>query len=72
MKGGDKVMTLKAARVNAGYTQLDVAKRMDIAVTTLSAWENGQNSIKADDFKRLCELYGERMDDIILPTESTK
>ena len=65
-------MTLKAARVNAGYTQSDVANRMGVAVTTLSAWENGQNSIKADDFKRLCELYGERMDDIILPTKSTE
>ncbi len=65
-------MTLKAARVNAGYTQLDVANRLHVSTTTVSAWENGSTGIKASDFKALCDMYGESMDAIILPTESTK
>ena len=65
-------MTLKAARVNAGYTQFDVANRLHVSPTTVSAWENGQNDIKASDFKALCDLYGESMDAIILPTKNIR
>lgn len=65
-------VTLKAARVNAGYTQQEVAIRLNVSPTTVSAWENGQNDIKASDFKQLCDLYRVSMNDIILPTKSTE
>ena len=66
------MMTLKAARVNADLTQLEVANRLHVSPTTVSAWESGQNDIKASDFKQLCDLYRVSMNDIMLPTESTK
>lgn len=64
-------MSLKAARVNAGLTQEQVAEMMEISPTTLSGWENGDRRIKADDFKRLCDIYNVSMDAISLPVRST-
>lgn len=64
-------MSLKAARVNAGFTQEQVAEMMEISPTTLSGWENGDRRIKADDFKRLCDIYNVSMDAISLPVKST-
>ena len=37
------MITLKAARVNAGMTQDEVAKKAGITVQTLSSWEIGKS-----------------------------
>ncbi len=57
MEGITKI-TLKAARVNAGYTQKDAAKKLGISNKTLWSWENGLSSPKAVQADELCELYG--------------
>lgn len=50
-------LTLKAARVNAGLTQKELAKLMGKSETTIINWENSNgDAIKLGDFKRLCAI----------------
>lgn len=51
-------LSLKSARVNAGYTQTDVAKLLGKHPSTILNWEKGGGkNINWYDFQRLCELY---------------
>ena len=58
-------MTLKAARVNAGFGQKEAADRLDIACKTLSKWENGRSFPTVDMVQKICDLYRVNYDDII-------
>lgn len=49
-------ITLKAARVNAGLTQRELAKLMNRDVTTIWNWENNKTKIPVKDFKLVCEI----------------
>lgn len=60
-------ISLKAARVNAGLTQLDVAKKLKKNKQTIVNWENGKTMIDAANFTALCLLYCVEEDDIFLP-----
>lgn len=51
-------ITLKAARVNAGLTQTDVATALKVDRSTVVGWESGKHKISADKLLALCELYG--------------
>lgn len=64
-------ITLAAARVNAGLTQKQAAKRADMSDRTLCAYENGTKYPKVDVLNRLCEIYGCGIDNIkFLPTNN--
>ena len=64
-------LTLKAARVNAGYSQKEAAEKLGISNKTLCAWENGCSFPKADKIDKICELYGVHYDHInFLTTDS--
>lgn len=64
-------MTLKAARVNAGFSQKDASGRLNISNKTLCKWEKGASFPKADKIEAICDLYGVSYDDIIfLPGNS--
>lgn len=66
-------ITLKAARVNAGYTQSEAAKELKVSNKTLCAWENGNSMPKADKIDALCKLYGVPYDGInFLPNSPLK
>ena len=58
-------MSLKAARVNAGLTQKQVAKAIGVCVNTLIKWERGEKSPRVEQGRRLCELYGRSWDEIV-------
>lgn len=64
-------ISLKAARVNAGLTQLQVAKKIKKNKQTIVNWETGKTTIDAGNFTALCLLYGASEDDIFLPIKST-
>ncbi len=49
--------SLKAARVNAGYTQEQVAEHLGRNVMTVSSWETGKTAPKWTDLKKLSKLY---------------
>ena len=58
-------MTMRAARVNAGLSQKDAAKGLNISNKTLSNWESGKSFPKADKIPNICDLYNVLYDDII-------
>ena len=61
-------VTIEAARVNAGLTQEEAAKRAKISKKTLSAYEQGKQLPRVDVLNDLCRIYDCTMDDIkILP-----
>lgn len=61
-------VTIEAARVNAGLTQEEAAKRAKISKKTLSSYEQGKQLPRVDVLNDLCSIYGCTMDDIkILP-----
>lgn len=63
-------ISLKAARVNARFTQREIADKIGVARTTVWKWETGKAKISGRDLIRLCRLYHVSVDDIFLPTES--
>ncbi len=65
-------ITLTAARVNAGYTIDEVAKKMQKNKVTIINWEKGRTSMKVPEFEELCNLYKISKDYIILPTTLQK
>lgn len=59
-------ISLKAARVNAGLTQSDVAKKLRKNKQTIVNWENRKTEIDKANFEALCRLYSCKIDDIFL------
>ena len=59
-------ITLKAARVNAGMTQPQVSKKLQIALKTLISWEKGRTIPKPVYIEAMCRLYGCNPEDIYL------
>lgn len=62
-------ISLKAARVNANITQKESAERLGINRNTISNWEIGKSTPRADQMQELCSLYGVTSDDIFLKRE---
>ena len=60
-------ISLKAARVNANYTQEQVAKKLKIDKGTLINWEKGKSSPTVQHFNALCALYKTPANSIFLP-----
>ncbi len=64
-------ISLAAARVNAKKTQREVAKLMDVNVSTIINWENGRTSPNVEQFMRLCTIYNCPQEAIFLPMKFT-
>lgn len=62
-------ITLKVARVNAGLTQSQVAKKLAVDRATMINWESGKTSPTLDNAQRMCRLYGISIADLAEPTE---
>lgn len=65
-------ITFKAARINSGLTQKELAEKLNVVNTTLSAWESGKREPSASQLKEFAKITNVSMDDIILPKESLK
>ncbi|HEM4694915.1 MULTISPECIES: helix-turn-helix domain-containing protein [Streptococcus] len=63
--------TLKACRVNAGYTLRQVANKVGNNFQTISKYEKDSTLIPFELLKDLSELYRVKLDDIFLG-DSTK
>ncbi len=63
-------MTLKAARVNAGFSQKKVAEAVGVTPATIYNWEAGKTPITVRMANRLSGLYGVPMDDIFFDDKS--
>ena len=64
-------LTMKAARVNAGYTQKTAAKLLKISNNTLSSYENYKTIPDVRISKRMAKLYQLSMNDIIFYNEKS-
>lgn len=62
----DKI-TMRAARVNAGMTQQELADKMGISKRTLYDWEKGKRKIKKANLIQFCLETGMKEEDIFLP-----
>ncbi len=51
-------ITLKAARVNIGFTQKEAAKALGIAVDTLGNYERGNRYPDVEMIQKIEKLYG--------------
>lgn len=58
-------MHLKAARVNAGYTQETAAEKLNISKGTLANYEKYKTKPDIEMSKKIAALYGVTVDDII-------
>jgi transcriptional regulator with XRE-family HTH domain len=66
-------ISIRAARVNAGFLQKDAADHLGISNKTLGNWEKGITFPPADKIPAICELYGVPYDMLnFLPTDSLK
>lgn len=58
-------MTLKAARVNKGYTQKRAAELIGVTEDTIGNWERGKSYPDALHIRKIQEAYGVRYDNLI-------
>lgn len=57
-------ITLKAARVNAGYTQSEAAARIGVSISTIKNWEAGKSYPKQPMIEKICKYYSVCYDSI--------
>lgn len=60
-------ITLKAARVNAGLTQVEAARAIHRNKQTIINWEQGHTRITAADLQVLADIYGIPAENIKIP-----
>ena len=65
-------ISLKAARVNAGLTQSEAAKKIGVTRDTLRNWETGKSSPNVVVFKTIESVYGMSYDDISFLPQDTR
>jgi DNA-binding XRE family transcriptional regulator len=65
-------ISMRAARINAGMKQKDVAKLVGVSVATIGSWENGRSFPTYKRFLSLCHLYGLEQDQIFCENGSIK
>lgn len=61
---------LKAARVNAGLNQRELAEKLDVDISTVVNWEKGKSEPSATQLRRISEISGIPMDFIFVPEQS--
>ena len=58
-------MSLKELRVAAGFTQVDVAKKLQVNQAAVSKWETGETKPCRKYHKKLSKLYGCTVDELV-------
>lgn len=59
-------LSMKAARVNAGMTQTELAEKLGVAESTLINWEKGRTTPNVKQLRQFCEIVGMPEDIIFL------
>lgn len=57
-------MILKELRETAGYTQEDMAEKLDVVVSHYNMMENGKRKISLDFAKKIADIFGKSIDEI--------
>lgn len=64
-------ITLKAARINAGYNLRDAASQIGVSVDTLISWEKGKTFPDVPKITKIEKLYGFLYHEIIFFADSS-
>jgi DNA-binding XRE family transcriptional regulator len=65
-------ISLAAVRVNAGFSQVELAEKMDVDRQTIINWEKGHTPISGEWFLMWAQICNFPVNYIFLPSESTK
>ena len=65
-------ISLEAARVNAGFTQVEAAQKMGVSKQTIINWEKGRIVPRIPEVEMLAKIYNIPQRNIFLPCYSTK
>ena len=60
---------IRVLRAEAGWTQADLAERLDVSRQTINALETGKYDPSLPLAFRLARLFGQAIEDIFLPPE---
>lgn len=58
-------MTLREMRAAAGFSQEEVGKEMNVDQAAVSNWERGKSGISRKYHKKLAQLYGRTVDELL-------
>ena len=64
--------TIRELREERGWTQRDLAARLDVTVTSVSGWERRTGEPRASQLRRLARLFGVSMDEINFEADEGK
>ena len=64
-------ITMEAARINAGFTQEELARKMGVSRSTINAWECGRVELKPLYLYAFCHIVGMTESEIEVPKTST-
>ena len=70
MKKSEFQITLQAARINAGFSRIQVANYMKVSLWNVIEWETGKREVAISEAKRLSKYYGISLDNISWPCSS--
>lgn len=65
-----KQISLAAARVNAGFTQEELAEKLGVTRKSIQNWESGKKTIRKSNFIAFCTVTGFDQGDIFLPQKN--
>ena len=71
MENVTRIITLAGARVSAGFTQQEAAKRVHVTRVTMNNWENGRTIPTTDKAQEMADLYQIPLQLIIFGKKST-
>ena len=60
---------MRYLREKAGLTQGQLAKKMGVALDSISRYENGKREPRASDLRRMAEIFECTVDDLLNPTQ---
>lgn len=63
-------ITLRAARVNKGLTQIEAGKLLGVSLYTVQNWESGKTFPDAMQILKIQDAYDVKYDDLIFLPES--
>ena len=65
-------VTLAGARISAGYTQEELAKKLGVTRESVNKWESGKTRLTTTNLFAVCLVTGFNPADILLPAEYAK